>query len=193
MLESLFQMSGGNFQTPGISFQTFGKDIQTLGEDYQSLVNKFPAFVEYFQIKGKVSQRVENDFLLLYLSDFFDESNPIDLVQRRHTLKNLFDRRFAQTRKAFFLRLTPDLRARAAFDDHFADRVGHVEQFVNGCTSAIAGVIARITAHAAKEYLIGDEVFTTHTGFGKFLVRRSVGSLASRTQKTNEALGENAV
>ena len=48
--------------------------------------------------------------------------------------------------KPFRLGRAPNFRTRPAFDDHFANIVGQIEQLVNRGAAAIAGVVAGIAA-----------------------------------------------
>ncbi len=91
--------------------------------------------------------------LHLDLSDLFDKRNAVDLMERGQSEKDLLDRGFTEGFQAFLLRLASDLRARTAFDDHLADRVGHIKKLMYRRSAAITRVVTRITTNATIEFL----------------------------------------
>ncbi len=98
-------------------------------------------------------------------------------MQGRQAMKNLLDSGLAQTRKTLFLSLAADLGARTAFNDHFANGVGHIEEFVDSRAAAISRVITGIAADAAEKYLPLFEVRGGNSRFAQFSGRGLIRAL----------------
>src|ERR1035441_7577097 len=69
----------------------------------------------------------------------FDERHLIDLAQGGDTEAQFLHCRFAQEGHTLFARRPLDLRRRPPVQNHFADLVREVQQFVDGRTSAEPG------------------------------------------------------
>src|SRR5262249_29966060 len=78
---------------------------------------------------------------------FFDKCHAVDLVQSRSAGEYLFQGRFTQTGQALGLSRPANLRSRPALNDHFANVVAQVQQFVNRRTAAVTSVVTGIAAH----------------------------------------------
>src|ERR1035441_9052643 len=82
-----------------------------------------------------------------------NERNLVDFPQGGDSAAHLLHRRIAQECHAVFLGGALDLRSGAAVQDHFADAVGEVEQFVDGRAAAEAGAAALEIGRAALHNL----------------------------------------
>src|ERR1700679_457510 len=71
------------------------------------------------------------------LSRCLDKRYLVDLFQCRQPAPYAVNRRFTQKRHSFFLRQLPDLAARLLFQNHLADWIGQIQQFVDSCPSPV--------------------------------------------------------
>src|SRR5262252_2117261 len=66
----------------------------------------------------------------------FDERHLVDLLQCSHATARFVESRLAQECHAFIARNALDLRSGALVQNHFADVLAQVEQFVDGGTAS---------------------------------------------------------
>ena len=76
--------------------------------------------------------------------NFLDKGHPIDFVQRRDARKHFLQSRLAQTGQAFGFGGATNFRAGPALDDHLANVVAEIEQFMDCRAAAITSVITGI-------------------------------------------------
>src|SRR5215472_13177189 len=81
----------------------------------------------------------------------FDERHLVNLLERCYTGAHFLDRGFTQKPHPLFARYTFDLRRRALVQDHFANPLAQVEQFVDRGSSAESRSSAFETAWAFIE------------------------------------------
>ena len=113
-------------------------------------------------------------------------------MQGRNAGENLLQSGLPQARQPFGLCRAPDLRTGPPLDNHFADIIRQIQQFVNSCAAAIAGVIAGVTADVHVERPV-TVLFGLEAGFHQLGVTRMIRPFAVSTEHTNQALGQNAV
>src|ERR1035438_10494623 len=82
-------------------------------------------------IPGGGSSRIDLRLSKSTGSSTFDECHFVDLAQGGDTQPQFLHRRFAQERHALFARRALDLRRWPPVENHFADVVREVQQFVN--------------------------------------------------------------
>src|SRR5689334_12282605 len=75
-----------------------------------------------------VGSSLENVFISALT---FDKRDLVDLLQRRDAILHPVNRRFAQERHAFLAREPFNLRSRAPGQNHLADLLAQIEQFVD--------------------------------------------------------------
>src|SRR5260370_3533271 len=81
----------------------------------------------------------------------FNERHLVDLFERRDAEVGFFDRRFPEERHALVSRHAFDFRRRTLVENHFADVLAQVEQFVDGGAPAEPGAAALEAARAFIE------------------------------------------
>src|ERR1700756_1547938 len=80
-----------------------------------------------------------------------NKCNLVDLLQRGHSQPDFIERRFAQESHALFSCCTPDLRRWLLRQNHFADPVAQIQQFVDRGSSAESCARALDTARTFIE------------------------------------------
>src|ERR1035437_9132754 len=116
----------------------------------------------------------------------------VDFPQGGDSQAHLFDRRFAQEGHAVFLGGTLDLRRGAPVQDHFADAVGEIEQFVNGGAAAVSGAAAFEAAGTFHEGHVAPFV-GVESAFHEHGIGILDFALAVLADLAHQALGEDAV
>ena len=79
-----------------------------------------------------------------------DKGHFVDFLESGEAAPNAIQRRFPQKLHTFLLRQLAHFGGRFLLENHLANRIGQVEQLVDGSTSAIAGAAA---LHAAPAFL----------------------------------------
>src|SRR5262245_56919311 len=85
---------------------------------------------------------------------YSNECRLVDFLQRGDTGKNVRKSRLAKECHSPFMRCTLDFRCRPPFDDHFADVVRQIQQFMNGGPAPIAAPVAFQTTIALVKHKI---------------------------------------
>src|SRR6266850_1774051 len=123
---------------------------------------------------------------------FLYKSDTIDFMQRGHAGKNFLQGRFAQAGEPFRLCGATNFGTGTPLDDHLADVVAQIEQFVNCGPAAIARVITAVAPYVR----IKDSpvmLFGAQAGFDQLGIGRTKSAAANRAQHAHQTLGQHAV
>ncbi len=83
-------------------------------------------------------------------AEFFDKRDAVDFVQGRNTGENLLQGRLSQALQPLGLGCAPDFGTRPPLDDHLADIIRQIQQFVNPCDRDSRCGYKRRNRHSCK-------------------------------------------
>src|ERR1035437_3240098 len=183
-----FSLSGETASVPGLR----GRKSNSARAPMRAAA--MPASVISNAIAGGASCKMDLSLSIIQINPALrlNKRNFVDFPQGGDSQAHLFHRRFAQEGHAVFLGGALDLRSRAAVQDHFADAVGEVEQFVNRRPAAEAGAAAFEAAGTFHQRNMAPFI-GVETAFDQHRIGVLDFALAVLANLAHQALGQDAV